>query len=174
MIGPDWIQGICRLGVNLGRLAFVGLSDAGQVTLFWPESWSWGFPKLCHRHHRLSCSKDQAGSMFSRRSLAKGLWRRVNSRLSRVSNGPGGLESPNTNSAFPGGSPFYGTAWASILRSLWLLFFHLDRIAVLRDSCASVPRLWREHFLMVTISSQIKRDLEMSEWFSSWTLSPQA
>lgn len=56
----------------------------------------------------------------------------------------------------------------------WLLFFHLDRIAVLRDSCASVPRLWREHFLMVTISSQIKRDLEMSEWFSSWTLSPQA
>lgn len=56
----------------------------------------------------------------------------------------------------------------------WLLFFHLDRIVVLRDNCAGVPRLLREHFLMVIISSQIKRDLEMSEWVSSWTLSHQA
>jgi len=50
--------------------------------------------------------------------------------------------------------------------SFWLVFFHLDFIVLLKDNLCRVPRLLREHFVVVFTSFQIKRDLEMSECFS--------
>lgn len=50
--------------------------------------------------------------------------------------------------------------------SFWPLFFHLDFIVPLKVNLGRVPRLSREHFVMVFTSFQIKRDLEMSECFS--------
>lgn len=47
-----------------------------------------------------------------------------------------------------------------------LLFFHLNFIVLLRDDLCNVLKLLREHVLVVTISFQINRDLEMSECFS--------
>ena len=44
----------------------------------------------------------------------------------------------------------------------WHLFSHLDFIVLLGGDACSVPRLLREHMLMVITSFQIKRDLEVS------------
>lgn len=105
--------------------------------------------------------------MFSRSLLAKGLGRRVNSRLIRVWNKAGSLESPNPKSTNPKKVVLLFKEVPGLLfcESFWLLFFNLDFIMLLRDNLCRVLRLLREPLVMVFLSFQIKRDMEVCECF---------
>lgn len=74
--GYEWIgldNGHCRPRVNLARLAFVGVSGAGQVTLFVIRIVKFRVPRLCcWPCCQPPCSRDEVGPTVSRSSLAEG------------------------------------------------------------------------------------------------------
>lgn len=161
--GYEWIE------LDNGHLvgpAFMGVSGAGQVTLFVIRIVEFRVPRLCcWLCCQLPCSKEEVGSTVSRSLLAEGLWWKVKSRLIRLRNRPGSLESPNTKSTFSGVLPFEEGLGLLFCGNFWLLSCRLAFAVLLRDDLCHVPMLLKEHFLGVIISFQIERDLDMSEFF---------